>query len=315
MRYIVLLFISFIYLQADAHIFVYHRFAEVKHPTTSTSLEELKKEFEYFKTHNYKVVPIEKIISKVKHKETIPDNWIALTIDDAYKSFYTNGLKIFKQYHYPFSLYVYVEATNRHFKDFMSWKELKEASKYGTINLHSYSHPHLTNISKEQIIKDTQKSIEIFTKKMGFKPTIYAYPYGEYNSKVQNALKVFNFDAILNQSIGSINKNTNLQNIPRIALVGEVNIKHKLRYNSFDIQWIEPLQYPKDGILKSVKAKVNPKYKKLKLYVTGLGWKDIKVKNGIIDEILNFNLVKSRTRIMLGQDVFTISTKILIKGR
>lgn len=314
MRYLFFIFISYLYLQANAHIFVYHRFGDTKYPSTSTSKQELEKEFKYFKQNGYKVVPLQKIIDELSKKETIPDNWIALTIDDAYKSFYKNGLEIFKKYNYPFTLYVYVKATNKRYGDFMSWDEIKEANRYGDIGLHSYAHPHLTKLTKKEIIEDTKKAINIFNSKMGFTPTSYAYPYGEYNNEVKNSIKTFNFQAILNQSTGTITKNSDINDIHRLALVGDVNIEHKLRYKTLDVTWFEPKIFPKDGILKHIKAKVNPRIKKLKLYITGDGWRDIKVKNGIVDETVNLYLKRARTRIMLGTDVFTISNKIIIKG-
>ncbi len=321
MRYLFFIFISCSYIFANSHIFVYHRFGDDKHKSASTTIKELEEEFEYFKKNNYKVVSLEKILNKIKKKENVPSNWIALTIDDAYKSFYTHGLEIFKKYKYPFTLYVYTEATTKKYKDFMTWKQIKEASKYGSIGLHSYSHPHLTHKSNKEIYKDTQKSFYIFTKKMGYAPKTYAYPYGEYDRRVQKQIKKFMFqkkpafDAILNQNIGSVTKETDLFDIPRIALVGNVNIKQKLKYKTFDAKWIEPLKFPKDGILKSIKAKVNPKYKKLKLYITSEGWRDIKVNNGIIDIKLNIRLKRARTRIILGTDVFTISSNIITKKR
>ena len=314
MRYLFFIFISsYLYLQANAHIFVYHRFADIKHPSTSTSKAELEKEFKYFKDNNYIVVPLERILSKLQNKEKIPNKWIALTIDDAYKSFYTNALDIFKKYNYPFTLYVYVEATNRKYSDFMTWNQIKDSSKHGTIALHSYSHPHLQKLSKEKIKKDTQKAIDIFKKNMNFTPRTYAYPYGEYNLLVKNTIKEFNFEAIINQSTGTVSKDSDIFDIHRIALVGDVNIKHKLRYKTLDAIWIEPKVYPKDKILRHIKAKVNPKIKKLKLYVTGNGWQDIKVKNGLVDLLVNIKLTRARTRIMIGTDVFTISNKIIIK--
>ncbi len=313
MRYLLLLIISYSYIWANAHIFVYHRFADTKHKSANTTIKELTKEFEYFKKNNYKVVPLKQIIDKVNKKEKVPDNWIALTIDDAYKSFYQHGLEVFKKYNYPFTLYVYVEATNRNFGDFMSWKEIKETSKYGDIGLHSYGHPHLLNLTNEQIIEDTQKSYDIFTKKLGFTPKTYAYPYGEYDTRVKAQLKKFKFDAILNQNTGSITSKSDTQDINRGALVGKVNIKHKLRYKTFDATWIEPLSFPDKDFLTVVKAKVDPKIKKLKLYITGHGWRDIKVKNGIINETVNVRLTRARTRLMLGTDVFTISNHIITK--
>lgn len=313
MRVLLLLAISYLYILADAHIFVYHRFGDAKHASTNTSIEELEKEFQYFKDNNYEVVKLEQIIEKVKNKEPVPSNWVALTIDDSYKSFYDNGLPIFKKYNYPFSLAVYVKATQKGYHDFMSWEEVKEASKYGSISLHSYDHPHLTKLSAQEIKEDTQKGIELFQQHLGYKPSIYVYPYGEYNEQVAQAIKSFGFDAILNQNNGSVNERSDVQDINRIALVGEVNIKQKLRYNTLDVQWMEPKEYPKDNILKRVVAKVDPKIKNIKLYVTGSTWKDINVKNGIIDEVVNIELKKSRVRVVLSTDYYTVSNKLLIK--
>jgi peptidoglycan/xylan/chitin deacetylase (PgdA/CDA1 family) len=314
MRSLFFLIISFSTIFANAHIFVYHRFADDRYKSANTSIKELTKQFEYFKNNNYKVVPLEAIVEKLEKKEPIPNKWIALTIDDAYKSFYDHGLEIFKKYDYPFTLYVYVKATNKRYGDYMTWKQIKESAKYGTIGLHSYAHPRLQNLSEDLIIQDTKKAYDMFVKKTGIIPSTYAYPYGEYNKKVTNTLKNnFEFRSILNQNTGSVNSKTDIYDIPRIALVGDVNINHKLRYKTFDTTWYEPLEFPKDGVLRRVHAKVDKKIKKLKLYITSEGWRDVKVVDGIVDVKLNIHLKRARTRIMLGPDVFTISNNIINK--
>lgn len=314
MRYILLIAVSFTYLFANAHIFVYHRFGDDRHPSTNTTIAQLEEQFQYFAKNGYEVVPIEKIIEKVNQKKDIPDNWVALSIDDGYKSFYDNGLEIFKKYNYPFALYIYVKATDKKYGDFMSWDEIKEASKYGSIGLHSYGHKRMTQLSPEEIYNDTKKAYDVFTNKVGFEPKTYVHPYGEYDKKVITQLKKFNFDAIFNQSSGSVNSKSNINDINRIAFVGKVNVKEKLKYKTMDATWIKPIEFPKDGILKKVKAKVDPKYKNMKLYITGEGWKDIKVNNGIIEENLNVYLKKARTRIILSPNYYTISNNIIIKN-
>jgi peptidoglycan/xylan/chitin deacetylase (PgdA/CDA1 family) len=313
MRVILLFILCYLYALSNAHVFIYHRFDDDRHASANTSLQELKKEFQYFKDNGYEVVPLEKIIQKVQNNQEVPNHWVALTIDDAYKSFYTNALPIFKEFNYPFSLYVYVEATNKNYSDFMNWDEIKEASKYGTIGLHSYAHPHLTKLSANEVYEDTQKAMNIFEEKMGFKPKTYAYPYGEYNEPVKEEIKKFDFDAILNQNNGSVNQQSNLNSLNRIALVGDVNIKQKLRYNSLQASWYEPKQFPKDGILKRVHAKVDPSIKQIKLYVTGDTWREVKVNNGIIDEAVEIQLKNNRTRVILSTDYFTVNTKLIIK--
>ena len=315
MRYLLVLIISsYLYLQANGHIFVYHRFGDSKHASANTSIQELRKEFDYFKNNGYKVVHIGDFFDKLEKKEKIPDNWVALTIDDAYKSFYENGLEVFKEYGYPFALYVYTEATEKRYGDFMTWEQLKEVQQYGaTIGLHSYSHPRLTKLSLEDVKKDTQKAYDLFTKRMGFEPESYAYPYGEYTDGVKKVMQSFGFRGILNQSTGSVNVSSEAHDIYRIALVGNVNIKEKIKYNSFHANWIEPKEFPKSGVLTHVKATVAKDIKKLNLYVTGAGWREIKVNDGVIDENLNIMLKNSRTRIILGQGDYKVASKIIIK--
>lgn len=315
MRYLLLLIISYLYIQANAHLFVYHRFGDDRHKTTDTSIQELRSQFDYFKNNGYEVVKLEQILEKLSKKEKIPDNWVAISIDDAYKSFYENALSVFKEYNYPFSLYVYVKATTKHYGDFMTWDQIRETSKYGTIGLHSYGHPRLTNLSDEEVFTDTKNAYDKFVKEMGYAPKSYAYPYGEYNSRVQNIISKFNFDAILTQTSGSINATSDSQELHRVALVGKVDIKEKLRYITLPSVWLEPLEFPKDGILRRIKAKVDTTQENLKLYITGEGWSDIKAKDGIIDLHLNIYLKNARTRVAIGTDYYNIASKIIIKEK
>lgn len=313
MKYFLLLCLSYLYLNANGHIFVYHRFGDSKHESTNTSIKELEQQFDYLKRNNYEVVALSKMIDKLSKKENIPDNWVAFTIDDAYKSFYHNGLEIFKKYNYPFTLFVYVEATDKKYGDFMNWEEIKEASKYGEIELHSYSHKQLVKLSDEEIYYDTKKSFDIFEKEMGFKPKGYSYPYGEYDDRVKNIIKKFDFNYIANQNNGSINENSDIFDLNRVALVGKVDLKEKLKYKTLEVDWIEPQFYPKDGILTKVSAKVNPEIKNAKLFISTYGWQDIKVKNGIIDIKLDKKLNLNRNRVAISTDYYTISNKLLIK--
>ena len=313
MKYFLLLCLCSFYLQANAHIFVYHRFGDDKHHSTNTTLKELEKEFEYFKSNNYKVVTVSQIAQKLKSGEEIPANWVAFSIDDAYKSFYTNAIEIFKKYNYPFTLYVYVEATEKKYPDFMTWEQIKDASKYGEISLHSYSHNHLTKLSDDEIFNDTKKAYDIFVQNVGFEPKGYTYPYGEYDERVKEVVKKLNFEYIANQNNGSVNTKSDIFNLNRIALVGDVNLKEKLKYNTLEASWIEPKAYPKDGILKHVKVQVDPSIKNAKLFISTYGWQDIKVKNGIIDIKLDKKLNLNRNRVAISTDYYTISNKLLIK--
>jgi peptidoglycan/xylan/chitin deacetylase (PgdA/CDA1 family) len=300
-------------LWGDAHIFVYHRFGDDKHASTNTSIDILTRHFEYFKKHNYKVVTLSKLNRALKNGEKIPDSWVVLSIDDSYKSFYENALEVFKKYNYPFSLFVYIEATEKHYGDFMSWEQIKEASKYGEIALHSYAHPHLVSLSKDEVTADTKKAYDIFKSKMGFAPKYYAYPYGEYTYKTKEALKEFDFDLILNQNAGAVNLKSDPYDLDRTALTGDVNLKPKLAIKALNAKWFEPLIYPANGNLKRIHAKIAPSITHVEYYVSGYGWQDAKVIDGDINITTDKKLKFSRNRLFLKNGNFQ-SSIILVKN-
>lgn len=315
MRILLLLIIISSYIFANAHIFLYHRFGDDRYPSTSTSLSELRKEFQYFKDNGYVVVKLEDIINKVKAKEEVPNNWVALTIDDSFKTFHKNGLPIFREFGYPFTMFVYIKATQDKFKDYMSWDELREVAKYGDLQLHTYEHPHLVSLSNDQIAQETSKSIELFQKEIGYKPKYYAYPFGEYDSRVASVIKSFGFEAVFMQSSGAINRDSDIYEIDRVPLVGGgVDLAQKLKLKALNAKFVEPIDYPKDGILRHIKAQVPKDLTSVQLYISEYGWRSVKVVDGIVDFELNKPLLQNKAKITILAKDNKISNKILIKG-
>ena len=299
MRSLILALLTALSLWGDAHIFVYHRFGDAQHASANTSIAQLREHFEYFKANGYRVISFDTLSKALHAGKTIPDNWVVLSVDDAYRSFYDNALKVFKEYNYPFTLFVYVEATHKNYHDFMSWDQLKDASKYGEIALHSYAHPHMAAFSADEVKADTARAYELFTQHMGFKPRYYAYPYGEYTSKTRDALKTFGFELICNQNSGAINTKSSPYDLDRCALTGKVKLNSKLAMKALNVQWITPKKYPKNGNLKSIHAKIAPTITNAKYYVSGYGWNQVAVDNGDINISFNKPLKFARSRIFI----------------
>jgi len=303
--------LSPITIKADAHIFVYHRFDDKRFPSTNTSLKELKKEFEFFKKNNYKIIPLERLIDSIKTKKNIPDNWIVLTIDDGYRSFYKNALWLFKKYNYSFTLFISTKPSQEGWRDYMNWDEIKECAKYGEIALHSHSHPHLTHLSDEEIRMDTKKALEIFKKRLKKFPKYYAYPYGEYNERVKNIIKSFGFEAICNQNIGAVNKDSDIYDLDRIALTGKVNIEKKLKLKRLHLKYLK-IQRKNNKIIK-IFGELLDNVPYINIYLTDFGWKyHIKIKNHQFTFYPNFELKKFRNRVIIRYN-YKIFSKMIIK--
>ncbi|MCV6608360.1 MAG: polysaccharide deacetylase family protein [Campylobacterales bacterium] len=217
-KLLIYLFLTSVLL-ADVTIFAYHRFGDTKHPSTSISIEKLRKDFQYLKDNGYRVAPLKEIVDKLKNNQPLPKKTVVLTIDDAYRSFYQNGLTVFKEFNYPFTLMVYTKATEKKYRDFMRWDELRDSMKYGgEIAFHTHTHPHMTHMSDEAIGKELQLGYDLFVKRMGFKPDYFAYPYGEFDDRVKELVKKYDFKAIFNQNSGAVSLKSDIYDIDRIAI-------------------------------------------------------------------------------------------------
>ena len=301
----ILFFLLPLFLWGDGHIFLYHRFDDPKHSYTNVSTKVLIRQFNYLKTHGYKVVNSKELLRKARNGENV-DKLVAFHIDDSFESFYKNGLPIFKKYNYPFTLFVYVEGTDRRFGDFMDWEQIREVSKYGDIEAHSYAHPHLTKLNDIAIISDTQKALDILRSK-AYKIDSYAYPYGEYNDRVKKLLSPL-FKYIYNQNEGAIDKNVDFKDVPRIALTGDVKIASRLKIKNLKV--IDFKVERKGNIITKISGKVP--YKKVEVYITKLGWRWVKTKNGYFEYYPNFKLKKFRNRVILKYNN-EISAKMVTK--
>ena len=293
-------------LLADGHIFVYHRFDDSRYPTTNISTKELRREFNYLKKNNYKVVPLIDIVNKVNANEEVPNNWVAFSIDDGFKSFYTHGLSVFKEYNYPFTLFIAVKYTEKKYKDYVSWKQLKTIAKYGDVEFHSYGHGHFGQMSNQEIKADMDKGLALMKKHLNYEPNLFVYPYGEYDERVSSVLENYNFNAVFNQNIGAINGVcSDATDLDRSAVVGSNanDFKLYLRFKELcGVSFQQPSMYPKNKIVKTVEVTLEDKsITSADIFISNNGWTKVKVKNGKI--LWNANKKVKLNRIKIGVKV------------
>lgn len=292
------------YLFGDGHIFVYHRFDDIRYPTTNTSTKELRREFNYFKNNSYKVVPLIDIVTKIKANEKVPNNWIALTIDDGFKTFYTHGLSVFKEFNYPFTLFIAVKYTEKKYGDYVSWKQLKEISKYGDVEFHTYGHGHYGQMSDESIKKDMDKGLALMKKHLNYEPRLFVYAYGESDDRVKKVVEQYNFKAVFNQNIGAIHGECSDEyDLDRSALVGKAPFKLYLKFKELcGVNFQQPTIFPKNKIVKTVEVTLEDKsIKSADIFISNNGWTKVKVKDGKI--LWNANKKVKLNRIKIGVKV------------
>ncbi len=216
--------------QVDAgqvNAFLYHRFDETRYPSTNISSEVFTQQLEYLKNQKLKVVSLDEVAARLVNGEDLPDHAAALCVDDSYRSFYDVAMPIVRQYGFPVTLFVNTDAVGM--SGYLTWDELKELAAEGVkIGNHTAAHAYLVELKpgethqqwKERIRQDILKAQQQFEKYLGFKPTLFTYPFGEYSAEVIEIVQDLGFIAAFAQQSGVIYENYHRYILPRFPMGG-----------------------------------------------------------------------------------------------
>jgi len=195
---------------------MYHRFNENEYPSTNIKNEVFVEHLEAINNSNLKFITFNEFNKMIK--SNIDKNYILLTIDDAFESFYINAWPILKSRKIPFILFVSTREINKH--GYMTWEQIKELeeSSLVTIGNHSHSHGYLIDWDYGKIKHDLETSIKIFKDNIGYSPKIFSYPFGEYSSNLKKIVSDLKFEFAFGQHSGVIDTTKDFLEIPRFPI-------------------------------------------------------------------------------------------------
>ena len=213
--------------QGSAVVLMYHKFDE-PYKSTSVTIEQFKTQMEYFKNNGYKVMPLGKVVSAVKGHIPFGEKWIAITIDDAYKSF-LKAQPILEKYQYPYTVFVNTEAVDKRYSSSMTWDDLRGIVQagFGELAAHSHTHGHLVqDMGTQERTRDILFSVERIYQNTSTMPRFFSYPFGEVSDNLIEEVKgmdqvlgrAFHFSAAFSTQSGPVGCSSNLFTLPRFAI-------------------------------------------------------------------------------------------------
>ncbi len=200
--------------------FIYHRFGDSRYPTTNTTVKDFEEHLAYLSKHNFQVLSFSDAIrylgSGEPHRKTA-----VITIDDGYKSFYKHGWPLLKKYRFAATLFINTKTVGG--GDYMNWKELEEVKNGGLeIGNHTHSHDFFLNKEESSRYNTFREEIELsqsmITDHLDVTPTVFSYPYGEFDPRMKDIVKAAGFLAAAAQNSGVIHASTDLFNCPRFPM-------------------------------------------------------------------------------------------------
>ncbi len=194
---------------------MYHRFNESKYPSTNIQIDVFKKHMEIIENSNFNFY----------HPKDFENNFhipkkqkkILVTIDDAFMSFYNEAWPYLKEKKIPFILFVSTEPIGKH--GYMTWDHIREIEKYdfAIIGHHSHTHDYLIDKSNQNFISDIVTANKKFAEAIGYVPSLFSYPFGEYSKFMKDYISN-NFNMAFGQHSGVIDVNKNKFELPRFPI-------------------------------------------------------------------------------------------------
>lgn len=227
-------------------ILMYHSFDDVGW-RYGVDENDLEKQIDYIKKHRT-IVSLKEIIAYAKGDISIPDNTVAITVDDGYKDTYEVFFKIAKKYDVPFTIFLTTDLAERSNLGNLprpNWDELREISnsRLSSIGLHGHTHVHFTEVVKQDLYEEEiEQSLLQLKNQLGIFPHIAAYPSGRYNSAVIECLENRGkFEAACATHSGFIRRGDDLFTLKRVEVTRKISfLMFKLRltpaldvYNKF----------------------------------------------------------------------------------
>ena len=249
---------------------MYHRFDENKYPSTNVKNEIFIQHLKEINNSEIEFITVKKFEEIMK--TNIDKNYLLLTIDDAFASFYSNAWPILKSKKIPFILFVSTREIGKH--GYMTWNQIKEIATNSlvTIGNHSHSHDYLIDWKDDKIKADLETSIKIFKKELGYSPKIFSYPFGEYSSNLKKIVYDLNFKFAFGQHSGVIDLTKDFLELPRFPInekYGELK-----RFKSI----LQTLPFPYESIIpenRYLKKNDNPPEIKIKFFQNLINIKNI----------------------------------------
>ncbi|MFT3859052.1 MAG: polysaccharide deacetylase family protein [Aquabacterium sp.] len=183
-------------------ILCYHRFGSGTALRGATgkmtvSANDFAAQLDWLARHDWHVLRLGDLTDWLEGRRAVPPRSVVITADDGYESFYKLAYPLLKRHGFPATLFTYTDFIGA--GDAVDWAQIKEMTDSGLIDVQAHSRTHRNLLDRpagetderyRQIIdEETRGPRELLLRRLGTPQRHYAYPYGDANQQVLDALK------------------------------------------------------------------------------------------------------------------------------
>ena len=175
--------------------------------------EAFERQIKFLIKKNFNIISLDNF--ELGHKN------VAITFDDGYEDNYLNVFPLLKKCNIKATIFLVTDLVGEH--GYLNWEQINEMKNSGLVEFgcHTLSHPNLTEISEEFLIKELAESKEIIEEKLDKKCLYFSYPKGCFNKDVVKKVKETGFKLAFKVKEGYVGQkelNNKLLILPRLSI-------------------------------------------------------------------------------------------------
>lgn len=166
----------------------------------SLAPREFERQMELLAERGYAVIPFREALDLLARPGALPGRTAALTFDDGLESVYSAALPVLKAHGFRATVFLVTGAEG----NCVSWEreesissgrlldagQVRELADSGfEIGAHTRTHPHLTDLEDEELHREVAGSRDDVAEIAGSAPATFAYPYGDHDERVVEAVR------------------------------------------------------------------------------------------------------------------------------
>jgi peptidoglycan/xylan/chitin deacetylase (PgdA/CDA1 family)/2-polyprenyl-3-methyl-5-hydroxy-6-metoxy-1,4-benzoquinol methylase len=192
------------YVTRQLPILMYHRIASHGPEELApyrVSPASFERQLAYLRAHGYISVGLGEWIHALSTQDgCLPGRLVCLTFDDGYRDFLSEAWPLLKRYGFSATVFAATELVGGRAEwdcnfgapaELLSWQEIRTLAAEGvTFGAHGATHRYLRDLSVADMLAEGNGSRERLQAQLGQHVDIMAYPFGDHDNLVQNAMQL-----------------------------------------------------------------------------------------------------------------------------
>jgi peptidoglycan/xylan/chitin deacetylase (PgdA/CDA1 family) len=218
------------------HVLTYHRVGNSRHDPFCVTRRDFEAQMRYLAEYGV-ALSLEHFDAWLAGETHLPAAAVLVTIDDGFRSLYTEMLPVLRHYAIPAVAYVSpglitdpggTDDAARgavHLPEpYVNWKELSVWAESGLrIGSHGWSHRSLGRMGPVEMRDEAARSRDTLQARLGCRITSLAYPYGtrsDFSPTTANILAEVGYTTAFTSQHGAVGRTADPMGLPRVKIEG-----------------------------------------------------------------------------------------------